>query len=110
MSFAVYPPALRVYASQLAEAHQAAEAARRYVNRYGTFSTHEAGLIGIALSQHWHLVAALDRLLTHLGDVIDASSRAMTEVAAHYERADLRAEATADAAYPSVSRPPVSRD
>jgi hypothetical protein len=110
MNFAVYPPALRTYAEHLADAQQAAEAAKRYVDTHGTFAMHEKGLMGMMVPFHEQLVAALDRLLAHLSDLTDASSKAMTGVATHYERADLHAEATIDAAYPSVPRPPIHRD
>lgn len=110
MSFAVYPPALRTYARQLADAQQAAEAAKHYVHKHGTFAMHEQGLMGMIVPFHERLVADLDRLLAHLGDLTDASSQAMANVAAHYERADLHAEASADAAYPPVPRPLVRRD
>jgi hypothetical protein len=110
MGFAVYPPALRTYAKQLADAQQAAEIAKRYVDKHGGFGAHDKGLLGMVLPHHEQLVGALDQMLTHLRELTEASSRAMDSLAAHYESADVRADATADAAYPAVPRPPVQRD
>jgi hypothetical protein len=110
MGFAVDPAALRTFARQLTDAQEVAEAAKRYVDRHGTFSMHEGGLISLALPRHQNLLTALDQFLAHLGTLADASSQAMNNMATHYERTDLKAEATVDAAYPSVPRPPIDRD
>jgi hypothetical protein len=110
MSFAVDPPALRTFARQLADAHEVAETAKRYVYRHGTFSMHEGGLMGPAGPVASEPAHGLDQLLTHLDTLADASSQAMNDMAAHYERTDLRVEATVDAAYPSVPRPAIGRD
>lgn len=110
MSFSVHPPALRAFARQLDDAAQDAEAAKRYVDRHGTFSMHESGLMGLIVPSHRNLVEELDSILSHLVDLTGTSSTAMHATAAHYERADLRAEATVDATYPPVDRPPANRD
>ena len=110
MSFRVEPPALRTYAARLADAHQAAEAAKRYVNRHGSFSLHEKGLMGFVAPGHRHLIAALDEMLGHLERLTDASGRTLSQTAGRYEASDLRAESTVDAAYPVVPRPSPRRD
>jgi uncharacterized protein YukE len=109
MSFVVHPPALRTYASQLGEARQAVEAAKHYVERYGSFSPHDKGVLGLLAPRHKHLMERLTALLEHLHDLTDASSVALRNVAAHYEHADLRSETALDATYPAVPRPSASR-
>jgi phosphoglycolate phosphatase-like HAD superfamily hydrolase len=110
VSFRVEPPALRAYAGQLADAHQVADVAKRYVHQHGDFSLHERGLMGMVAPGHRHLLAALDDLLGHLGALTGASADALRQVAARYERSDLRAEGAIDASYPAVPRPAPSRD
>jgi hypothetical protein len=56
---------------------------------------------------HQYLIEALDQMLAHVKDLADASSQAMNREAAHYEHADLQAEARVDASYPAVPRPPI---
>lgn len=110
MSFRVEPQALRTYAGQLADAHQVADVATRYVQQYGDFSLHERGLIGAIAPGHRHLLAALNDLLGHLGTLTGASAEALRQVAARYEHSDLRAEGAIDASYPAVPRPAPSGD
>lgn len=110
MSFRVEPQALRTYAGQLADGQQVADAAGRYVHRYGDFSFHEKGLIGFVAPGHRHLMAALDHMLSHLNDLADGSSQALTGVAADYEHTDRRTAAAIDATYPAVPRPSPSTD
>jgi hypothetical protein len=110
VSFRVEPQALRTYAAHLADAHQAADVAKRYVNQYGEFSLHERGLIGVIAPGHRHLLAALNDLLGRLGNLTGGSGEALSHVAAGYERSDLRAQSAIDATYPAVPRPSPSRD
>lgn len=46
----------------------------------------------------------------HLGALTGGSSEALRQVAARYERSDLRAEGAIDASFPAVPRPTPSRD
>ena len=46
MTFRVEPAALRRYAGQLADGRRVADAAGSYVQRHGSFSLHEKGLLG----------------------------------------------------------------
>jgi uncharacterized protein YukE len=110
MSFSVYPPALRSYARKLAEAEEAAKAAKHYFEQHGTFSRHEKGILGTVLPAHMNFVANLDGVLTHLAQLLDASKAALEKTAAQYEQVDLRAAGAADASYPAVARPAPSRD
>jgi hypothetical protein len=110
MTFRVEPQALRVYAGRLADAQQAAETAKAYVTKWGTFSAHEAGLLGMIWPNHTRFVGQLTTMLQHLADLTDASATAMTDAAGHYERTDLAAETKIDAAYPAVPRAPVILD
>lgn len=110
MTFKVEPAALRTYATQLMEAKAAAEAAKSYVDKWGTFSAHEKGLLGMIWPNHQHYVAQLDAMLQHLRDLIDASGTALNREADHYQHTDLRAETQIDASYPAVPRPSISTD
>jgi hypothetical protein len=105
MSLRVDPQALRTYSGQLAQGEGVADAAKSYVHQYGDFSFQEGGLIGLMAPGHDHLLEAFDRLLGHLRDLADGSSRALTDVAAHYENTDLSAASAIDATYPPVPRP-----
>ncbi|MFU8850722.1 hypothetical protein ACNAW0_07020 [Micromonospora sp. SL1-18] len=110
MTFSVHPPALRTYAGQLAEADRAANTAKDYVHKHGSFSMHERGLLGMAAPGHRNLVAALDKLLGHLHELADASGTALKHVADRYEHTDVEVASDLDATYPSVPRPSPSRD
>jgi hypothetical protein len=110
MNFAVDPTALHTYARQLTDAHEVAQVAKRYVVKHGTFTHHEKGLIGLVPFAHDRLMADLDRLLTHLSDLAQASSQAMDGMATRYEHTDLKAAASIDATYPAVPRPQIGFD
>jgi uncharacterized protein YukE len=104
-TFRVEPQALRTYAGQLAQGEGVADVAKSYVHQYGDFSLHEKGLLGLALPFHRDLLAALDHMLSHLNNLVETSSRALSDVAAQYEKTDLRAASAIDATYPPVPRP-----
>ncbi|MFC0006577.1 type VII secretion target [Micromonospora siamensis] len=110
MTFAVHPPALRTYAGQLREATTAADAAKRYVQKHGSFSVHESGLLGQVSPLHRNLLADLDKLLGHLRNLTETSATALNQVADRYEHTDTRAARDLDATYPAVPRPSPSRD
>lgn len=110
MTFRVEPAALRRYAGQLADGRRVADAANSYVQRHGTFTLHEKGLLGLIAPGHRHLMADLARLLRHLGDLSDASSTAMNQVADGYEHSDKESQAAIDATYPEVPRTLLDRD
>nr|WP_221375823.1 hypothetical protein [Actinoplanes polyasparticus] len=110
MSFRVEPEAVRQYGADLAAVRQAANAARSYVNKHGLLSAHEKGLIGTVMPSHDNFVDALNRMLGHLGDLLDTSDTALKQLAATYETADEASAAKVDASYPAAPRPPVSRD
>lgn len=110
MSFRVDPQALRNYASQLEDAWRAADAARAYVNRWGTFSAHDKGILGMIFPQHAHYVSQINTMLKHLAELADASSTVLSKEADGYERTDLNTAARVDASYPATPRTPVNRD
>jgi uncharacterized protein YukE len=110
MTFKVEPQAVRKYAGQLGEAHRHAATAQTYVNKHGSFSAHEKGLLGMIFPFHADFVAQLNTMLQHLGNLTDASDRALRQVADHYEHTDGDAESKIDASYPAVPRTPVDRD
>lgn len=110
MSFEVEPAALRAGASQVGDATRVAEAANGYVAQHGSFSFHEAGLIGVLAPGHRNLMSDLHRMLTHLGHLGEASETALKHVAARYERADQDTAAKIDDSYPVVPRPNPARD
>ena len=66
MAFSVDPRAVRTYAAHLADAHQAAEAAKSYVNQHGSFSVHESGLFGMLAPGHRQLLASLNTMLENV--------------------------------------------
>jgi uncharacterized protein YukE len=110
MGFSVEPRDMRTFATELNEAHHAAEAAKKYVNQHGNFSLHESGLMGMIAPGHRNLVAELNTLLQHLSELASASEAAMKQSAQRYEHTDERAAATIDESYPVVPRPRPSRD
>jgi uncharacterized protein YukE len=110
MTFKVEPQAVRKYAGQLAEEHRHAETAKTYVNKHGSFSAHEKGLLGMIFPFHADVGAELTPILQHLGELTEASDRALKQVADHYEHTDRDAESKIDATYPAVPRTPVNRD
>jgi uncharacterized protein YukE len=110
MTFKVEPQAVRTYAGRLGDARRHAETAKAYVNKHGSFSAHDKGLLGMIFPFHADFVAALNTMVQHLADLTDASDRALTQVADHYEHTDRDAESKIDASYPAVPRAPVNRD
>lgn len=110
MSFAVDPQAVRKYADQLAAARRAADAANSYVNKHGSFSGHEGGLIGTISSAHTDFVASLNTMLKHLMDLTDSSEVAFKQLAAKYEQSDTSSAAKLDASYPEVPRASFQQD
>jgi hypothetical protein len=105
MSFKVDPSAIRTYASRLDEIERVAGDAQRYVATNGNFSFHEAGIIGFAAPGHRNLMAALQKLLTHLSELGVDSQKALRATADVYWRTDGDAAARIDATYPPVQRP-----
>ena len=110
MSLRVEPHALRTYAGQLIEARHVAETARNYVNRWGTFSPHQKGLLGMLLRDHDKYLSQLDTMLTHLAELLETSGVALSKTADEYEHIDLASAAKIDASYPATPRPPVKPD
>jgi len=110
MSFDVDPQAVRTYAGQLAEVRRAADAANTYVNKHGSFSTHQSGLMGNISGAHTDFVASLNTMLKHLMDLADTSEMALKQLAATYEQTDENSAATVDATYPAVPRAPFPHD
>jgi Excreted virulence factor EspC, type VII ESX diderm len=110
MTLKVEPPALRVYAAQLATARQAAETAKNYVHANGDFSLHQKGAIGVVVPFHRNYLDALTRMLDQVARVLDASHDAMTQLAAGYEHSDRTAAEALDASYPVSPRPPASHE
>ena len=110
MSFRVEPDALRTYAAQLAQAKAAAEAAQAYVEKWGTLSAHEKGLLGMVWPNHQNYVSQVTTMLQHLRDLTDASAHALARQAERYEETDADTAAGLDASYPAAPRAPLSRD
>ncbi|GAA5192649.1 hypothetical protein GCM10023322_52730 [Rugosimonospora acidiphila] len=104
MNFRVEPYALRTYAAQLGDDQQVAQIAKSYANRYGSFSFHEKGLIGLAAPGHRTLLKRLNDLLQHLSDLADSSAEALKQAADGYARSDLRTASALDATYPAIRR------
>lgn len=110
MSFRVEPEALRTYAGQLADARRAADTAKAYANKWGTFSDHGKGILGMVWPNHTNYLSQINTMLQHLADLTDASGTALKHEADHYEHTDLNAEGRIDATYPAVPRAPINRD
>jgi len=106
MALKVDADALRIYAAKLTEALAQVEAAESYVNTNGNFSANESGLIGYIIPHHRTYLDALNRMLTHLASIADASGNNMQQMAASYERTDKRSAEAIDASYPEVARTP----
>jgi len=98
------------FAPRPAEALAHAEAGKRYVIGNGTFTAHEAGLIGYLIPHHRAYVEALTRMLDHIAKIVDASEQSMNGIATSYERTDKRSAEEVDASYPAVVRPPISHE
>ncbi|GAA5188205.1 hypothetical protein GCM10023322_38310 [Rugosimonospora acidiphila] len=109
MSFRVEPQALRTYAGQLDDAWRDADAARTYVNRWGTLNAHEKGILGMIFPQHANFVSQLNTMLKHLAELADASSTVLSKEADDYEHTDLKTAAMIDASYPATPRAPINR-
>ena len=108
--FRVEPEAVRTYAGQLTDAGRAAETARAYVDKWGTFSEHQKGLLGMIWPNHTDYVAHVRTMLQHLIDLTNASATSMESQAEFYERTDLSAESKVDASYRAAPRVPVTTD
>ncbi|WP_045747642.1 hypothetical protein [Actinoplanes rectilineatus] len=102
MTFRVEPMALRDYARKLCEIERVAEEADRYVTTHGTFSFHEAGLIGRAAPGHRNLMAELHELMAHLKRLGAESAKGLNAAADDYQATDLSSAAEIDATYPPV--------
>jgi hypothetical protein len=105
MTFRVEPQAVRTLAGHIQDAQDAAEFAAQYIHRYSDIGMHGTGLLGQALGSHADLVGELDRMLARVGELTDASSTSLGQVAAGYEDTDQHAAAQLDASYPEVPRP-----
>ncbi|AGZ40117.1 type VII secretion target [Actinoplanes friuliensis] len=110
MSFEVDPQAVRKYADELAAVRRAADTANAYVNKHGSFSTHESGLMGYISGAHADFVASLNTMLKHLMDLADSSEVALKQLAAKYEQTDESAAAKVDSTYPVVPRTSFKHD
>ena len=108
MCFAVQPDAVRAYARQLATASQNAETFATYINEYGSFDIHQAGLIGLLTGSHSSFVSELNRMLAHLAQLTDASEQALMRLADDYGSTDRQSAAKIDAGYPTVTRATVN--
>lgn len=106
MSFEVDPQAVRKYADELAAVRRAADTANAYVNKHGSFSLHQSGLMGSIAGAHSDFVMSLNTMLKHLMDLADSAELALEQLAAKYERTDDSSAAKVDATYPAVPRAP----
>jgi hypothetical protein len=104
MTFRAEPAALRDYARKVGDVERVAVEANRYVAAHGSFSMHEAGLMGYAAPGHRQLVAELHKLLGHLKSLGTESRNGLQVAAEGYERTDLRSAAEIDATLPAVPR------
>jgi len=108
MTLKVDPAAIRVFAVKLSEVLAHAEAGQRYVNANGNFSMSESGLIGYIVPQHRAYMEALNKMLSHLERITDASEASMVNIARLYEHTDKHSAQAIDAGYPIVARPPAN--
>ena len=104
MTFRVEPQAIRILAGHVQEVHHVADAAARYMRGYSDIGTHGTGVLAQALGAHADLVGQIDRMLARLGELTDASAKALRQAAAGYEQTDLDSAAQFDATYPQVLR------
>ncbi len=109
MTLNVDPEALRIYATHLAGLHQATQRAKAYVNKYGSLSIHEQGLIGKFAGYHDAYVADLNEMLDRLSKLLETSGGALRKSAANYEHTDRRSASQIDALLPQISRATPSR-
>jgi hypothetical protein len=109
-SFAVDPAALRSCATAVDAQADAADAGRRYVDRYGTFPLHASGLIGYFLSAHPAYLDALRRRCAHLEELLRESAAQLRNSAAYYERTDATTAAEFDRRLPGVTAATIDVD
>lgn len=105
MTFRVEPDSMNLYSRQLAELAQAVEAARGYANKWGSFSAHDRGILGLLHGKHGNFMTELNDVLERLGKTVDASSMNLSASARYFERTDDRSAAELDDTYPIVQRP-----
>jgi hypothetical protein len=102
MTFHVDPAALRTAAAKIGDTRRVTDTAESYVRQHGSFTLHEQGLIGDLAPGHRHLMSDLSRLLSHLGQLGDASAAALKTTAERYEKTDHAAAAKLDASFPET--------
>jgi hypothetical protein len=105
MTFRVEPESVDLYSRQLAELAQAVEAARSYANKWGTFSAHGKGILGMLHGKHGSFMTELNEVLERLSRTADASSMNLSASARYFERTDHQSATELDDSYPSVQRP-----
>jgi hypothetical protein len=105
MTFRVVPGALRLYAAELTDSSGVAEEIQNYANKWGSFTPHEAGILGYLTRSHEHFMTDLNETLSKLTKTFGTSATNLRSVAGIYEHADAESAAEIDANYPSGQRP-----
>ncbi|MBB2940537.1 uncharacterized protein YukE [Actinoplanes lutulentus] len=110
MTLRVDPAALRLYAAQMTEMTRAAEAAKSYIDQWGSLTPHERGFLGIVFQRHPNYVERIDAMLDRVRQLTDASAASLTTTARTYEATDSSSAAELDASYSPSPRPMIFRD
>ncbi len=105
MMFRVVPESLRLYATALTNFSGVTEEARNYANRWGSFTSHETGILGEMSRRHANFMQDLNETLSKLTRVLDLSASNLSSFARTYEHTDAAAAAEIDSGYPLAQRP-----
>jgi len=109
MSFQVAGADIIGYSATLSSLYDDVWRAENYIQRHGSFSFHESGIIGTLAGQHADLMDQLQKLHDNLEVILFRSTGALQDIGARYQQTDEATSARIDATYPESPRPVVER-
>lgn len=104
MPLKVEPNDLKDYGEMVNRAGEDAREGRDYLNRHGDIPSGSQGLFTRPFDFHGTLKADVERVLSRLHSLLDASSKELARSARYYRETDLAEAARMDALLPPSKR------
>ncbi|HZG07320.1 MAG TPA: hypothetical protein VE546_27780 [Streptomyces sp.] len=104
MTLRVNPDNLKDYGRMIARARDDAQEGKDYLNRYGDVPSTVQGLFTRPFDFHGTLKGDVERVLSRLRSLLDASSKELNRSADYYRNTDLEEAARMDALLPKSKR------
>jgi hypothetical protein len=105
MTFTVDPTEVQIFSHRMDWLYGEVGYAESYVAVHGSFSTHQAGIIGVLLQEHAKIMADLTGVMNHLETLTWRCKESLTEIAREYRETDEQSAAAIDAALSASPRP-----